>query len=56
VGITRRVQKWLDEDQESDRKFYEEAVPAVADALEQDATNKVIHGIPRPVGFYQGSR
>jgi hypothetical protein len=55
VGVTRRaVQKWLDEDPEFNRTFYKEAIPAVADALEQDAINKVIHGIPRPAGFYQG--
>jgi len=29
-------------------------LPAVADALESDAIKKVLHGIPRPAGFYQG--
>lgn len=27
---------------------------SVVDALESDAIKKVIHGIPRPAGFYQG--
>jgi hypothetical protein len=37
------------------RKLLEEvAIPAVDDALESDAIQKVLHGIRRPAGFYQG--
>jgi hypothetical protein len=48
------IDEWLREDPEFRRRFEEEAIPAVGDAPESDAIQNILHGIPRPAGFYQG--
>ena len=55
IGVTRwAASKWLEDDPDFSRRVHEEAIPAVADALEEDASQKILHGIERPAAFYGG--